>query len=93
MWIPKIFAGKCICQSLRACSVCKDFLLIHFACFFRDTLSDDDVVRYVNTHMLFWACSVSTSEGYRVVQSLRANTYPFLALIVLRDSRMTVVAR
>ena len=28
-----------------------------------------------------------------VSQALRENTYPFLALIVLRDNRMTVVAR
>lgn len=26
-------------------------------------------------------------------QALRENTYPFLAVIVLRDNRMTVVAR
>ena len=28
-----------------------------------------------------------------VSQALRENTYPFLALVVLRDNKMTVVAR
>ncbi len=30
---------------------------------------------------------------FLVSQALRENTYPFLALIVLRDNKMTVVAR
>lgn len=30
---------------------------------------------------------------FSVSQALRENTYPFLALIVLRQTRMTVVAR
>jgi FAS-associated factor 2 len=43
--------------------------------------------------MLFWACSIDKPEGYRVSQALRENSYPFLALIVLRFNRMTVVSR
>ena len=43
--------------------------------------------------MLFWACSTASPEGYRVARALRVNKYPFLALIVLRDSKMTVVAK
>lgn len=43
--------------------------------------------------MLFWACSVNSGEGYRVSQSLRENRYPFLAVIVLKDNRMTIVGR
>ncbi|XP_014666566.1 PREDICTED: FAS-associated factor 2-like [Priapulus caudatus] len=61
--------------------------------FCRETLCNTEVVEFMNTRMLFWACSVSTPEGYRVSQALRESTYPFLALIVLRDTRMTVVAR
>ena len=40
-----------------------------------------------------WACSVDSVEGYRVSQALRENTYPFLAVIVQREFRMTVVGR
>lgn len=43
--------------------------------------------------MVFWGCSVTSAEGYRVSQALRENSYPFLALVVLRDNRMTVVGR
>ncbi|PAA65832.1 hypothetical protein BOX15_Mlig025116g1 [Macrostomum lignano] len=41
----------------------------------------------------FWMCSISSPEGARVSQALRETGYPFLALIVLKQSRMTVVAR
>ncbi|XP_063244113.1 FAS-associated factor 2 [Bacillus rossius redtenbacheri] len=77
------------------------FLLVYLHCddhqdtdkFCRVTLTSTDVIEYINTNMLFWACSVTTPEGYRVSQALRENAYPFLAVIVLRDNRMTVVGR
>ncbi|KAJ8322057.1 hypothetical protein KUTeg_000528 [Tegillarca granosa] len=61
--------------------------------FCRDTLANPEVVEYINARMLFWACNTNSPEGYRVSQALRENTYPFLALIVLRQNKMTVVAR
>jgi FAS-associated factor 2 len=61
--------------------------------FYRYTLPHPEVINYINSNMLFWACSVTTSEGYRVSQALRENGYPFLAVIVLHDGRMTVVGR
>ncbi|XP_060579347.1 FAS-associated factor 2-like isoform X2 [Ruditapes philippinarum] len=61
--------------------------------FCRNTLGNEDVVNFINTSMLFWACDTNSPEGYRVSQALRENTYPFLALIVLRQNKMTVVAR
>lgn len=61
--------------------------------FCRLTLSNQDVIDFLNVNMLFWACSIQTAEGYRVSQALRENCYPFLAVIVLRENRMTVVAR
>ncbi|XP_066992860.2 FAS-associated factor 2 isoform X2 [Anabrus simplex] len=77
------------------------FLLVYLHCdehqdtqnFCRYTLPCPDVISYVNSNMLFWACSVTSSEGYRVSQALRENGYPFLAVIVLHDGRMTVVGR
>ena len=44
-------------------------------------------------NVLFWGCSVNSPEGYRVSQALRESTYPFLAVIVLRQNRMMVVGR
>ncbi|MGH0140364.1 UNVERIFIED_CONTAM: hypothetical protein FKN15_042105 [Acipenser sinensis] len=61
--------------------------------FCRNTLCTEQVLNFINTRMLFWACSTSRPEGYRVSQALRENTYPFLAVITLKDRKMTVVGR
>ncbi|KAL8590976.1 hypothetical protein ACOMHN_019523 [Nucella lapillus] len=61
--------------------------------FCRNTLCQDEVCTFLNTNVLFWACNTGSPEGYRVSQALKENTYPFLALIVLRENRMTAVAR
>ncbi|XP_005993440.1 FAS-associated factor 2 [Latimeria chalumnae] len=61
--------------------------------FCRNTLCRPEVINFINTRMLLWACSTNKPEGYRVSQALRENTYPFLAMIMLKDRRMTVVGR
>ncbi|XP_038052576.1 FAS-associated factor 2-like [Patiria miniata] len=61
--------------------------------FCRETLCNNEVTEFINTRMLFWAASTNTPEGYRVSHALREATYPFLALIVLRENKMTVVQR
>ncbi|XP_013402150.2 FAS-associated factor 2-like [Lingula anatina] len=61
--------------------------------FCRSTLGNADVIEFIDARMLFWGCNTNSPEGFRVSQALRENTYPFLALIVLRQNRMTVVAR
>lgn len=61
--------------------------------FCRSTLCTEEVITFLNTRMLFWACSTSKPEGYRASQALRENTYPFLAMIVLKDGKMTMVGR
>ncbi|KAK2829084.1 hypothetical protein Q7C36_017074 [Tachysurus vachellii] len=61
--------------------------------FCRNTLCSEEVLTFINTRMLFWACSTSRPEGYRVSQALRENAYPFLAMIMLKDRKMTVVGR
>ncbi|KAL5015363.1 hypothetical protein ScPMuIL_009633 [Solemya velum] len=61
--------------------------------FCRTVMCNENVINFINTRMLFWACNTNSPEGYRVSQALRENTYPFLALIVLRDNKMTVVAK
>jgi len=44
-------------------------------------------------NVIFWACSVDSGEGYRVSEALHESTYPFLAVIVLRQNRMMIVGR
>ncbi|CRK93275.1 CLUMA_CG006818, isoform A [Clunio marinus] len=61
--------------------------------FCRNTLSDRDVIDYINRNMLFWACEVSSPEGYRVSHSINARSYPILVIIALRDNKMTVMGR
>nr|CAH0106701.1 unnamed protein product [Daphnia galeata] len=77
------------------------FLLVYLHCndhqdtnkFCRQTLCNPLVMEFINSNCLMWACSVNSLEGYRVSQALRENTYPFLAIIVQREFRMTVVGR
>ena len=52
---------------------------------FNDILSSRDC--------LLWAVDVNSEEGTRVSYVLRESTYPFLALVMLRGSRMTVITR
>ncbi|CAB3234069.1 unnamed protein product [Arctia plantaginis] len=61
--------------------------------FCRTTLADPEVIQYINTHALFWGCSVDTAEGWRVAQSVGGRRYPLLCVVCVRDHRMTVVAR
>ncbi|XP_031572121.1 FAS-associated factor 2-like [Actinia tenebrosa] len=65
----------------------------HTPAFCRSTMMNSGFIEYVNGCMLFWAVDVRSAEGYRVSNALRETTYPFLALICLRDNRMTVVGR
>ena len=62
--------------------------------FCKNILSSNEVKDEIaNNNIVFWGCSVRKSEGYRVSQALRENSYPFLAMVVLRQHRMVVVSR
>ncbi|XP_053610256.1 FAS-associated factor 2 [Plodia interpunctella] len=61
--------------------------------FCRTTLADPEVIQYINTHALFWGCSIDTAEGWRVAQSVGGRRYPLLCVVCVREHRMTVVAR
>ncbi|XP_028408569.1 FAS-associated factor 2-like [Dendronephthya gigantea] len=61
--------------------------------FCRTTLTNQAFQDYINGNMLFWAADVQSREGYRVSWALRETTYPFMALVCLRDNRMMVVGR
>ncbi|CAE1166269.1 FAF2 [Acanthosepion pharaonis] len=62
--------------------------------FCQNTLCNSSVVEFINSRMLFWACNVTSPEGYRVSRTVRVRKFPFLSLIVLRENNsMTAVAR
>jgi len=70
-----------------------DGVPVSFIISFREVLCNPGFKEYVNGNMLFWGCDVNTYEGYRVSKAIRESTYPFLAVICLRQNRMTIVAR
>nr|XP_022916877.1 FAS-associated factor 2 [Onthophagus taurus] len=61
--------------------------------FCRTTLSNSQVIIYINTNFFFWGVGASSGEGYKVTQLYKPRNYPFLAVVVLKDSRMTIVSR
>lgn len=61
--------------------------------FCSQTLSHQSVIDYINRNMLFWACDVSSPEGFRVSHSITARSYPLMVLIGLRANRMVIMGR
>lgn len=56
-------------------------------------LVNPEVYEYINNNALFWGCSVETPEGFRITKILRTRYEPFVAVVCLRDNRLTVVGR
>ncbi|CDS42619.1 FAS associated factor 2 [Echinococcus multilocularis] len=56
--------------------------------FCRDTLLDPILLDFLNNteQLLFWACNVNSAEGYRVSQTLREHTYPFIGVVGLSSN-------
>lgn len=62
--------------------------------FCSSVLPNNNVISFLNeSNILFWACEQDTNEGNRVATALQANAYPYVAVVVLRESRMTLVGR
>ena len=57
------------------------------------TLTNPDLIDFVNTNFIFWACTKNLPEGQKVFNALKARRSPFLGVIVLRSSRMALVSR
>jgi len=103
--VHPVFYQGTYAQALNAAKQELTFLIVYLHSdnnsdcdtFCRETLGDAEVIEVVNARTLFWICGVETAEGYRVSRALQRRTaaalYPFVAIIVLRDNRMSVVAR
>lgn len=68
--------------------------------FNRDTLTNPEVVRFINDHrIILWAGSVQDSEAYQVSTALACTKFPFAALIAMTPASgsnsqgMSVVTR
>ncbi|XP_031627240.1 FAS-associated factor 2 isoform X2 [Contarinia nasturtii] len=62
--------------------------------FCRNTLADPEVLEFINTNgMLFWACDISTPEGYRVSHSISVRSCPAVTIIGVREHKMVIMGR
>lgn len=103
--VHPVFYQGTYAQALNAAKQELTFLIVYLHSdnnsdcdtFCRETLTDGAVIEVVNARTLFWICGVETAEGFRVSRALQRRTatavFPFVAIIVLRDNRMSVVAR
>ncbi|MCP9257795.1 FAS-associated factor 2-B [Dirofilaria immitis] len=68
----------------------------HESCerFVRETLLSYQMKQFLDRNeILLWGVSVRSQEGYKVSMALRENTYPFLGLLCMRETRMVLVLR
>lgn len=98
---PQLFSGS-YSQALEEAKKELRFLVVYLhspdheetETFCSRTLVSQTLIEFLeNNNIIFWGCSVNSGEGYRVSQALRESTYPFLAVIVLRQNRMMIVGR
>uniref|UniRef100_U5EWD1 Putative fas-associated factor 2 n=1 Tax=Corethrella appendiculata TaxID=1370023 RepID=U5EWD1_9DIPT len=61
--------------------------------FCRNTLSNQQVIDYINRRMLFWGCDIVSPEGYRVSHSINARSYPIMVMVGLRANKMIIMGR
>lgn len=57
------------------------------------SLGNQEVMRYINQTFLFWSCSADSDEGKKTANAVKASHFPFLAILVLKENRMTIVGR
>ncbi|XKL66963.1 hypothetical protein PGB90_010383 [Kerria lacca] len=97
---PVFYQGT-YAQALNDAKLELRFLIVYLhsdnqdcASFCRNTLISQEIIDFLNSHaVIFWSCSIEKGEGRRVVHALHARTFPFIGVIILRESVMTLVAR
>ena len=69
-------------------------LLLIFFVYDSEVLANGEFHSFlISRNILLFGIDINSEEGVRVSYILRESVYPFLALIMLRGSRMTVVGR
>lgn len=62
--------------------------------FCKQVLTHLEVVNYIKRNgLIFWACSINLREGYLASKIMRENTYPFLALVALKNNKMIIAKK
>lgn len=60
----------------------------------RETLANDAVIDLCNNQTyLFWSCSINLPEGDKVFKALKAKRCPFIGIILLRRTKMTLALK
>ncbi|VDD76379.1 unnamed protein product [Mesocestoides corti] len=90
--IPPFFDGT-YSEALREAKQSLRFLIIYLHgdshedtdSFCRQTLLDPILLSFLDNpeQVIFWACNVNSPEGYRVSQTFREHTYPFIGVVGL----------
>ncbi len=61
--------------------------------FARQTMTNPDLIQFLQMNTVFWACSKNLPEGQKVFSALKARRCPFLGIIVYKRARMTLVSK
>jgi len=62
--------------------------------FCKQVLTHLEVINYIKrNNLICWACSIDLKEGYLVSKIMRESTYPFLALVALKNNRMIIAKK
>ena len=95
---PQLYDGT-YSQALEKAKRDLRFLLVYLHCpshqdtdeFCQNVICSPELTAFVSEQNgIFWACSVDSGEGFRVSEALHESTYPFMAVIVLRQNRMMI---
>ncbi|XP_065583209.1 FAS-associated factor 2-A-like isoform X2 [Artemia franciscana] len=61
--------------------------------FCQRTLTNPNVVNYINENFIFWSCSVKKYAGYSAFRSLAGSRHPFTGIAVLKNNKMSLASR
>lgn len=61
--------------------------------FASETMINPDLIEYLRSNTIVWACSKDLPEGRKVYNALRAKRCPFLGVIVYKNARMTLISK
>ena len=74
---------------LNTCDV-----VLYGVSFYRDVLLNQELVDFLESRgCLCWGVNVNSEEGTHVSYTLQESTYSFLALVMLKGTRMTIIWR
>ena len=69
-------------------------MVLYDVSFQRDVLSNQELVDFFESRgCLCWGVNVNSEEGTRVLYTIQKPIYPFLTLVMLKGTQMTIIWR